>query len=112
MIDTYLRTHFEDPTALEVLWILCEAFPKEGRTIKFCHSSRVYLITDLLTKYTESEIDCAASLIGPLSFIGGPPEAHGAYVGSLLTVLFDQILLAWHLRGEYVDLVERLPETV
>lgn len=112
MIDTYLRTHFENVTAIAVLQMLCDDFSRVGRSIKFCHSGRVYLITDLFRLYEETNIDCAASLVGPLRFYGGPPHERAWYTGSLLTVLFDQILDAWECYGDYRDLVEQLPVAI
>lgn len=104
-MDKYLYKNLCELSVQEALSVLLKEFGAANTMIMFKGTHRLVNITQLNKEYANIK-GVLASHIAPISFQGGPPPSEDYYDGSLLTMLCDKVLRAWHLRGEYEDLVE------
>jgi len=103
-IYTHVLNELEEVSASEAVELLCQEFGLGHSCICFVNTqSRREVQTFLGASYMEG---VAASAVGPIEFIGGPPDNRGLHTGSLLTYLCDVILYDWAILGAYTDLVE------
>ncbi len=104
-MDKYLYQNLCELSVQEAITILLNEFDAANTMIMFKGTHRIVPISQLAKEYADIK-GVLATNISPISFRGGPPGGEDYYDGSLLTMLCDKVLKAWHLRGEYEDLVE------
>ncbi len=104
-MDKHLYNNLCELSAQDAILILIKEFGEDTNLIMFKGTKRVVSLRDLAKEYTNCP-SVLATQVSPINFRGGPPGWEDYFDGSLLTMLCDRVLKAWHLRGEYEDLVE------
>lgn len=100
---SHLEREFDNVTASEVAQLLLNEFNMDKAVIEFSSGRKLTLI-EILDTVNDNNID--ARSVSPIKFWGGPPNGEAKqFTGSLLTMLFDQILYNHALDGSYAELV-------